>query len=118
MNSPEARMSGNFAPTDSMLFVAASGSVRKLSLFGKSTVNGKGAGALDHDDQGGANGQKVIFVAFPLLCAVPVSKQTEMPVDQRDGHHHIARDSTGGDTAEESVEKPDAVKEFRADCQK
>src|SRR5713226_3385108 len=59
----------------------------------------------------------MVFIAFTLLRAIPVGKQTEMPVDQRDGHHHIAGDAEGGDATEESEEQADAAKEFGADGQ-
>src|ERR1700704_4034509 len=38
-----------------------------------------------------------------------------MPLDHRDGHHHIAGDAEGGDAAEEPEEQADAAEEFGAD---
>jgi hypothetical protein len=88
-----------------------------LLLTGKSTVDGKGAGALDHDGQGNGERQKVVLNAFALLGAGPVYKKPEMAVDHRDGHHHVASDAESGDAAEESEEQADAAEEFGADGQ-
>src|SRR6266851_3721106 len=101
-----------------------------LSLLGKSAVDGKGAGALDddgqgdgdssrqlsgcraidgersgapdHDGQADDNGQDVVFVAFSLLCAIPVGKETEMPMDQGDCGHHVAGNAESSNAAEET----------------
>jgi hypothetical protein len=118
MNSPEARLGGKFAPTDAVPFLAGSAGFRDLWLSGKSTVDGKRAGAFNHNDKSNGDSEEVVFVAFTLLRAQPVGKETEMPVDHRDGHHHIAGDAERGDAAEESDEQPDAAKEFGADSQK
>src|SRR3979490_214687 len=118
MNSPEARLGGKFASTEALHLLAASAGFRDLWLFGKGTVDGKRAGAFDHNGKSNGDSEEVVFVAFTLLHAIPVGKQTEMPVDHRDGHHHIAGDAEGGDAAEEPEEQADAAKEFGADSQK
>ena len=80
-------------------FFAASADLRDLRLFGKRTVDGKGAGALDHDGQADGEREKVILDAFALLIAEPVCEQAEVPMDHDHGHHHVAGDAESGDAA-------------------
>src|SRR5260370_19390889 len=96
-------------------YLAANAGFREFLLTGKSAVDGKGAGALDHDGQGNGERQKVVLNAFALLGARPVYKKPEMAVDHRDGHHHVANDAESGDAAKESEEQADAAEELGAD---
>ena len=51
MNSSAARVDRKVEPTDAVLSLVANTGFGNLLLCGKSTVDGKGAGALDHDGQ-------------------------------------------------------------------
>jgi len=60
---------------------------------GCGAINGERSGSLDHNGQANDDGQDVVFVAFTLLCAIPVGKETDMPVDEDDSDHHVVGDA-------------------------
>jgi hypothetical protein len=118
MNSPAARIGGKFTLTGEGFFLAANAGFRDLSLFGKSTVDGKGAGAPDHNGQSDGERKKVILNAFALLIASPVCEKAEVPMDHGYGHHHIASNAKSGNATEKAKNQADAAEEFGADGQK
>src|SRR5216683_6321687 len=71
-------------------------------LSGCGAIDGERSGAPDHDGQADDKGQDVVFVAFAFLHTSPISKETEMPVDEDDGDHHVGGDAESGHAAEES----------------
>lgn len=97
--------------------MAANTDFHGVQLTGKSTVNGKGTRALDHDGQGDGDGEKVVFNAFALLISEPVCEQTKMPVHRDHGYQHVAADAEGRDAAEKAEEQADATQKFRTDGQ-
>jgi len=97
--------------------MAANTDFHAVQLTGKSTVNGKGTRALDHDGQGNGDGEKMVFNAFALLISEPVCEQTKMPVHREYGYQHVAADTEGRYAAEKAEEQADAPQKFRADGQ-
>src|SRR5260370_19142422 len=81
-------------------------------LSGSGAIDGEGSGSFDHDGQANGNSKDVVFVAFALLIAIPVSKESDVPVDEDDGDHHVRADAKSGYAAEESNQQTDAAEEF------
>ena len=116
-SASEARVDGKVAPTDAVLSLAANGAAATRLLVGKSTVDGKGTGAPDHDDQGDGESENVVLKAFALLVAEPVCKKAVVPMDQGHGHHHVASDAESGSAAQKAENQADTSQKFRADGQ-
>src|SRR6266446_679519 len=79
-SASEARVDGKVAPSDAVPSLAANGASATRLLVGKSTVDGEGAGAPDHDDQGDGERENVVLKAFALLVAEPVCKKAVVPM--------------------------------------
>jgi hypothetical protein len=105
------------ALTDAIIFLAASAGFRDLWLIGKRTVDGKGAGAFDHNGQGDSEGEKMILDAFALLIASPVCEQAEVAMHHDHGDQHIASDAESGHAAKQADNQADAAEKFGADGQ-
>jgi len=113
----EARVDGKVAPTDVVLSLAAKGAAATRLLVGKSTVDGKGAGARDHDGHGDGERENVVLKAFAFLVAEPVCKKAVVPMDHGHGHHHVASDAESGSAAQKAENQADTSQKFRADGQ-
>jgi hypothetical protein len=87
---------------------------RGVQLTGKSSIDRKGTGALDHDGQGDGAGEKVEFNAFTLLITKPVCEQTKMPVHRDHSYQHVAEDAEGGDTTEKAEKQANAAEKLGA----
>src|SRR5260370_42576708 len=83
-------------------------------LSGSGAIDGEGSGSFDHDGQANGNSKDVVFVAFALLIAIPVSKESDVPVDEDDGDHHVRADAKSGYAAEESNQQTAAAAQFSA----
>lgn len=59
----------------------------------------------------------MIFDSFALLCSGPVSEETELPVDHRDGYQHVADYSESGDAPQESKDQTEAAQKLGRDRQ-
>jgi len=116
-SASEARVDGKVAPTDAVLSLAANAAAAARLLVGKSTVDGKGAGAPDHDDQRDGERENVVLKAFALLVAEPVCKKAVVPVDHGHGHHHVASDAESGSAAQKAENQADTSQKFCEDGQ-
>src|SRR6266436_266672 len=101
-SASEARVDGKVAPSDAVPSLAANGASATRLLVGKSTVDGEGAGAPDHDDQGDGERENVVLKAFALLVAEPVCKKAVVPMGHGHGHHHVASDAESGSAVQKA----------------
>src|SRR5882762_956269 len=90
----------------------------RLLFAREQAIDGSSSCAANHQKGRSRQHEEVVLITFSLLCSSPVHKEAELTMNQRDGHHHVAKDSKGRNTSEQSEDKTQSAEEFRSNGQK